>query len=63
MTFAAVPDQAIRAAQVFTGATFALWLTVGYVPAVRRHATAIRAVLLAVYLAGFVGFVVYVLLG
>lgn len=59
----AVSDQEIRAAQVFTGATFALWLAVGYVPAVSRHASAIRAVLLVVYLAGFVGFIGYVVLG
>lgn len=63
MRFAALTEQEIRAAQVFTGATFALWLAVGYVPAVRRHAPAIRAVLLAVYLAGFVGFVAFALLG
>ena len=63
MNFTAVSGQEIRAAQAFTGATFALWLAVGYLPAIRRHAARIRAVLLAVYLAAFVGFVAYALLG
>ncbi|MBV9757446.1 MAG: hypothetical protein JO047_10365 [Alphaproteobacteria bacterium] len=63
MSFAAVSAEEIRAAQVFTGGTFALWLAVGYLPAVRRYAAQIRAVLLVVYLVGFVGFVAYALLG
>jgi hypothetical protein len=62
MTLETISGQEIRAAQAFTGATFALWIAVGYLPAVRRHATSIRAVLLVVYLAGFVGFVGYALL-
>lgn len=63
MTFGAVPDQEIRAAQVFTGATFALWLLLGYVPGVRRHARTVRAVLLGVYLVGCAGFFAYLYLG
>ncbi len=41
-----VSDEEIRAAQVFTGATFALWLVVGYAPAIRRYADIVRAFLL-----------------
>lgn len=58
-----VSDEEIRAAQVFTGSTFALWLVIGYVPAVRRYANTIRAFLLGVYLAGCAAFVAYVYLG
>jgi len=32
-----VTDREMRAAQVFTGATLALWLAFGYVPAIRRY--------------------------
>lgn len=63
VTFPAVTDQEMRAAQVFTGATLALWLLVGYAPPVRRHARAIRGCLLAIYIAGCAGFFAYVYLG
>jgi uncharacterized membrane protein len=56
-------DAEIRAAQVFTGATFALWLIVGYVPAVRRYANIIRAFLLGLYLVGCAAFLAYAYLG
>lgn len=60
MILRTVTDQEIHAAQVFSGATFALWLLIGYVPAVRRYANPIRACLLVIYLAGCTAFVAYV---
>ena len=46
----------MHAAQILTGATIAGWLLAGFLP---RHAYRIRVVLLALYLAGAVGFAVY----
>lgn len=63
MILRTVTDQEIRAAQVFTGATFALWLAVGYVPAIRRHANIVRGFLLGLYLVGCAAFVAYTSLG
>ena len=48
------PDE-MRAAQILTGAVLALWLAIGYVPALRRYAVAARLALLVVYLVGCVG--------
>lgn len=48
---------------MFTGATFALWLAVGYVPAIRRHANIVRGFLLGLYLVGCAAFVAYTSLG
>lgn len=59
MSMPLVSDPEVRAAQATTLATFALWMAIGYVPGTRRHANAIRLVLLAVYLAGAAGFVAY----
>jgi uncharacterized membrane protein len=58
-----VSDEEIRAAQIFTGATFALWLVIGYVPAIRRYANIVRAFLLGFYLFGCVAFVAYIYVG
>lgn len=63
MIFRTVSEQEIRAAQVFTGASFALWMLVGFVPAVRRYAQAIRGVLLAAYLLGCAAFFAYLYFG
>ena len=46
-----------------TGATFALWLVIGYVPAIRRYANIMRACILGFYLFGCVAFVAYIYVG
>jgi hypothetical protein len=61
MPFAPVTDDQMRVAQILSGATMALWLAVGFVPGVRRHAQKIRAVALAAYLLGGAVFMTYVL--
>lgn len=58
-----VTAQEMRAAQVFTGATLALWLAIGYVPAIRRHANIVRSFLLGLYFVGCAAFVAYTYLG
>jgi hypothetical protein len=50
-----VPPQDLQAAQILTGGTMALWLALGYVPALRRHASRARIILLVVYLCGCAG--------
>lgn len=62
LRFGTVSPEDIRAAQIFTGATLALWLGIGYVSPFRRYANSIRAFLLAFYLCGCVGYLVYVFL-
>jgi len=49
----------MRAAQIVTGATMALWIGVGLVPGLRLHVSAIRRAVLALYLLAFAGFVIY----
>jgi hypothetical protein len=41
----------LRLTQLLTGVAMVLFLGSGFIPAARRHATATRAVILAVYLA------------
>jgi hypothetical protein len=50
----------IRAAQIITLATLALWLAVGYVPPLQRYVSLVRAALLAAYLVGSAAFVAFV---
>jgi hypothetical protein len=52
----------MRAAQILTGATMAVWLACGVVPGVRPYATKLRAGLLAAYLLCCFGFIAFVLL-
>ena len=58
--FSSVSAEDMRAAQTITFATLALWIGVGVVPPLRPHARRIRAVVLALYLLGSAGFVLYV---
>jgi len=57
--FSTVSGEAMRAAQIVTGATMALWIGVGLVPGLRLHVSAIRRAVLALYLLAFAGFVIY----
>jgi hypothetical protein len=58
--FPATPAE-MHAAQILTGTTMALWIVVGLAPGIQAYATPIRAVLLILYLLGFAGFVIYLL--
>jgi len=58
---APVSAEAMRGAQMLTGATIAAWLACGWIPGVRPYATKIRAGLLAAYLLGCAAFIVQVL--
>ena len=60
--FGAATADELRAAQIITGVTMALFLTVGLVPGLGPYAGKIRAGVLAAYLLGCVAFVGYVLL-
>jgi hypothetical protein len=55
-------SEEIRAAQIVTLSTLALWLGIGYVQPLRPYANRVRAVLLAAYLIGSAAFVAYVVL-
>ena len=59
--FTTVSAADMRTAQTITLATFALWLGVGLVPAMRPYARLIRLAVLALYLLGATGFVLYVM--
>ncbi|HUB14986.1 MAG TPA: hypothetical protein VMB34_23770 [Acetobacteraceae bacterium] len=52
----------IHAAQILTGLAMALFLSVGLIPGLRRHARTIQAVVLTAYLLGCAAFIGYVLL-
>ena len=60
--FGPVSNGEMHAAQIVTGATMALWLTIGYVPGLKTHATRLRAALLAAYLLGCVAVLAHALL-
>jgi hypothetical protein len=51
----------IRAAQMITGATFALFFMAGVVPGLRSHAGRIRLVIVVAFFAVAAGFMVYLL--
>jgi hypothetical protein len=57
-----VSGDEVRAAQILTGATMAIWLLVGVAPGLRRHGRAIRAFVLAAYLVGCGAFLVWLAL-
>jgi hypothetical protein len=52
----------VRTAQVLTGVAMAVWLMVGLAPGLRRHAATVRGIVLAIYLAGVGGYVVWLAL-
>jgi hypothetical protein len=52
----------MRAAQLLTGATMAVWLATGWVPGLRPYVARIRAVLLLAYLGVCAAFAAYVLM-
>ena len=60
--FRPVAAEEMHAAQIVTGATMALWIGVGVVPALKPHAGAIRGAVLALYLAAIAGFAIYLTL-
>ena len=51
----------MRAAQLISGATMAIWIGMGVLPPLRPYAHAVRRALLLIYLAGCVGFIAYVM--
>jgi hypothetical protein len=61
MNLTAVSSEDVRAAQVLTGATFALFLLVGLVPALRAHAARIRLAIVAIYLIGATAFTIHLM--
>jgi hypothetical protein len=61
MNLPVVSSVEVRGAQIATLSTFALWMAIGYLPGLGRHANMLRGVLLAAYLTGAIGFVAYVL--
>jgi hypothetical protein len=62
MTFSPLTSDELHAAQILSGATMALWIIVGLAPGVRAYATQIRVAVLAAYLLGIAGFIVYFVL-
>ncbi len=58
-----VSADAMRTAQLITGVTMAIWIGMGVLPPLQPHAHAVRRVVLALYLAWCLGFIVYVLVG
>jgi hypothetical protein len=61
-TIVTVSGDEVRAAQVLAGAAMAVWLAVGLAPGLRRHATTIRAAVLAIYLVGGGAYVLWLAL-
>ena len=60
--FSAVTGEQVRSAQIVSGVAMALFIGVGLVPGLRRHAGTVRMVVLAGYLLCCAGFVAWVLL-
>jgi hypothetical protein len=54
-----VSGEDVRSAQMITGTTFALFLMVGFVPALRPYAGRIRLAVAVAYFAAAAGFMVY----
>jgi hypothetical protein len=52
----------IRAAQMLTGATFAMFLMVNVVPGLRPYAVRIRLAIVAAYFVATAGFMIYLLI-
>lgn len=62
MSFAPVTPEAMQAALVLSGATWAALVFVGLAPGIRRYRTRILVATVIVYVIGFAGFVLYALL-
>jgi hypothetical protein len=60
--FSAVSSDDMQAARIVTGATMVVFIGVGVVPGLRKHAGVIRGVLLVAYLLTCGAFAGYVLL-
>jgi hypothetical protein len=56
-----VGDEDVRAAQMLTGATFAMFLLVSVVPVLRPYATRIRLAIVVIYFVAAAGFMTYLL--
>jgi hypothetical protein len=61
MDFATVSGADMRAAQMLSGVTFAIFLMVSLVPGLRAHATRIRLAIAVLYCIAATGFALYVL--
>lgn len=61
MRFIGATSDEIRAAQIIVGATWALWIFVWLAPGIKAHARRIQIGILVLYLLGFAGFAIYVL--
>jgi len=59
--FMTVSGEDMRAAQMLTGTTFALFLMVGYVPGLRPYAGRIRLAIVVAYFAAAGSFMVYLM--
>jgi hypothetical protein len=59
MDFMTVSGEDMRAAQMLTGVTFAMFLMVGVVPGLRAYAVRIRLAIVAAYFIAAAGFVIY----
>ena len=53
----------MRLAQVVSGLTMAVWIGVGFVPALRNHAYLVRAITGILYFLACLGFIVYAVIG
>ena len=53
----------MRVAQVISGMTMAVWIGVGFVPALRKHAYVVRAIAGVLYLLACLGFIIYAVIG
>lgn len=58
-----VSADTMRAAQLITGVTMAIWIGIGVFPPLRPHAHMLRHAVLLLYLVGCLGFIVYALVG
>ncbi len=63
MIFNTVSADQMRAAQLISGITMVIWISVGVLPPLRPYAHVVRRALLLLYLASCVGFIVFVLAG
>jgi len=61
MNIMTVSDEDMRAARMLTGATFSLFVLVGFVPGLRAYAARIRIGVAVLYFIAAAGFVVYLL--
>jgi len=61
MDFMTVSNQDVRAVQMLTGTTFALFLMVSVVPGLRTYATRIRLAIVVIYVAAAAGFMIHLL--